>query len=373
MADDPSPGLRVSRIVYRDFDEFADALEGAAGRFIPTARQSAEWWREKVCPGGLCLTQIQIGGPTTFAGDGQPGRYTLGLPMTDPRQIRIDGHFLEADSFILLHEDRPFTFTGQEVVRWAGITLPTDSPLIPPELLSSARAADEPRFRAPLPALERLKQVTRRALRHGHPSDLTHPTAAQAMDEEVALCLSQVLARKSNETVRFIGRPQFSRSRVISRTLALIEANEGGPLFVDDLCRATQVSERTLRCIFQEYFGVGPMRLIKVRQLREIRAALRRADPQRDTVTRIAARFGIWDFSLFARNYKALFGESPSSTLRTPPTEPAVRARSTLSWLHFASKLFIDDEIRAMSRAAEYPFEPASVDTIEPAKAGLKS
>src|SRR5690606_21099738 len=96
-----------------------------------------------------------------------------------------------------------------------------------------------------------------------------------------------------------------------------------------------------------EYFGVGPMRLIKVRQLREIRAALLRADPQRDTVTRIAARFGIWDFSLFARNYKALFGESPSRTLRTPPTD--LKTRSSLSWLHYASKIFIDD-IRPVTR-----------------------
>lgn len=76
-------------------------------------------------------------------------------------------------------------------------------------------------------------------------------------------------------------------------------------------------------------------------------AALLRADPQRDTVTRIAARFGIWDFSLFARNYKALFGESPSRTLRTPPSE--VKVRSPLSWLHFASKIFIDDTHRLSS------------------------
>jgi AraC-like DNA-binding protein len=60
------------------------------------------------------------------------------------------------------------------------------------------------------------------------------------------------------------------------------------------------------------------MRLLKVRQLHEIRAVLLRADSDRDTVSRIAARLGIWDFSLFARNYKAMFGESPSRTLRTP-------------------------------------------------------
>jgi AraC family transcriptional regulator, ethanolamine operon transcriptional activator len=261
------------------------------------------------------------------------------LPMTDPTHIRIDGHFLEEDAFLLLHEDQPFTFTGQDVVRWAGISVPNDTKLIAPELLLSARSGSGPRTRSALPYLDRLRWVTERAIS----SDINFSEAAAiaAAEEEVAICLTHVLERSMKVQDRHVGRPQFSRSRVIARTLSLIEANEGQPLFVDDLCRATQVSERTLRNIFHEFFGVGPMRLLKVRQLREIRSALLRADPARDTVTRIAAKFGIWDFSLFARNYKALFGESPSRTLRTPPTDG--KARSSLSWLHFASKIFIDD------------------------------
>lgn len=329
----------MARLVFRDFDEFAEAITGVDGRFIPTARSSSEWWSEAVRPGSVSLQQIQIGSPSTFAGDGEFGRYTLGLPMTDATQIRIDGHFLEEDAFILLQEDQPFTFTGQDVVRWAGVSVPTDTPLIPPELFASARSGSGPRTRTAMPYLDRLRWVTERAISSN--VDFREAAAAAAAEEEVAICLTHVLERSMKVQDRHVGRPQFSRSRVIARTLALIEANEGQPLFVDDLCRATQVSERTLRNIFHEFFGVGPMRLLKVRQLREIRAALLRADPQRDTVTRIAARFGIWDFSLFARNYKALFGESPSRTLRTPPNE--VKARSSLSWLHYASRIFIDD------------------------------
>lgn len=329
----------MARLVFRDFDEFAEAITGVEGRFIPTARSTSEWWSEAVRPGSVSLQQIQIGSPTTFAGDGEPGRYTLGLPMTDPTQIRIDGHFLEEDAFILLQEDQPFTFTGHDVVRWAGVSVPTDTQLIPLELFANTRSGTGPRTRSALPYLNRLRWVTERAISSN--IDFSEPAAVAAAEEEVALCLMHVLERSMKVQDRHVGRPQFSRSRVIARTLQLIEANEGQPLFVDDLCRATQVSERTLRNIFHEFFGVGPMRLLKVRQLREIRAALLRADPQRDTVTRIAARYGIWDFSLFARNYKALFGESPSKTLRTPPNE--LRARSSLSWLHFASRIFIDD------------------------------
>lgn len=361
----------MSRAVYRDFDEFADALEGVGGRFIPTGPQTAEWWRESVCPGSIAIGQIQIGSPTAFAGDGQPGTYTLGLPMTDPTQIRIDGHVLEEDAFILLQEDRPFTFAGQDVVRWGGISLPANSGLVPVDLFLPVGRADATRFRTSLPYLNRLKAVTQRALHHGQRLDATHSTAARAIDEEVAICMKHVLEHRTRVTSH-IGRPQFSRGRVIARTLALIEANEGQPLFVDDLCRATQVSERTLRCIFHEFFGVGPMRLIKVRQLREIRAALIRADSQRDTVTRIAARFGIWDFSLFARNYKALFGESPSRTLRTPPNDAKARSRSPVSWLHYASRIFIDDVPRVMHDEAGDVFEPESSTLIEPARTGTK-
>lgn len=329
----------MARLVFRDFDEFAEAITGVDGRFIPTARSSAEWWTEAVQPGSVSLQQIQIGSPSTFAGDGEVGRFTLGLPMTDARKIRIDGHSLEEDAFLLLHEDQPFTFSGRDVVRWAGVSVPTDTHLVSPELFTSARSGSGPRTRTELSYLNRLRWVAERAISSN--LEFHEPAMSMAAEEEVAICLTHVLERSMKVRDRHVGRPQFSRSRVIARTLALIEANEGQPLFVDDLCRATQVSERTLRNIFHEFFGVGPMRLLKVRQLREIRAALLRADPQRDTVTRIAARFGIWDFSLFARNYKALFGESPSRSLRMPPGEG--KARSSLSWLHYASRIFIDD------------------------------
>ena len=114
----------MSRLVFRDFDEFADSIAGIAGRFVPTARSSAEWWVDAVPAGVLSLQQIQIGGSATFAGDGAAGSFTLGIPMTKPQCIRIDGQRLDGNSFIVLKQDQPFTFAGQDVTRWAGVTLP---------------------------------------------------------------------------------------------------------------------------------------------------------------------------------------------------------------------------------------------------------
>ncbi len=47
--------------------------------------------------------------------------------------------------------------------------------------------------------------------------------------------------------------------------------------------------------------------------------ALHLADATRRTVTEIAADFGFWSFGRFAVNYRELFGEAPSATLRSPP------------------------------------------------------
>jgi transcriptional regulator GlxA family with amidase domain len=169
------------------------------------------------------------------------------------------------------------------------------------------------------------------------------PAASSSAEEEVLTAVLHTIEASNATRDRHLGRPQVPRNRVIARTLALIESAQGKPLFIDDLCRATEVSERTLRNVFHEYFGVGPMRLLKVRQLLEIRRALLAGDPSRDTVARIAAGFGVWDFSLFARNYKALYGESPSESLR----RPAMRSTDTLgaSWVGYAARMFSEIEM----------------------------
>jgi AraC family ethanolamine operon transcriptional activator len=168
-------------------------------------------------------------------------------------------------------------------------------------------------------------------------------------EQEVSAVAVRAIERSLRLQLRPIGRPHLSRERVIARALDLIRAHEGQPLFTSDLCRAAGVSERTLRNTFNEYFGVGPIRLLKMRQLREIRAALLAADPAHETVASIAGRFGVWDFSLFARNYKRLFAESPSQTLRTPAGS-SEHADDT-SWLGYAVRKFTDDLVYAMPRS----------------------
>jgi AraC family transcriptional regulator, ethanolamine operon transcriptional activator len=345
---DPVVGSRTSaKVVFKDFDEFADAIHGIAGRFVPTARPEADWWVQVVPVGRVAIQQIQIGGASTFAGVGTDNALTIGIPLGKSKRIRIDGQPLDDDSFILVRKGQPFTFAARQTTRWAGITVPLDHPCLSDELLTSlsprAPYARATHNRAHLDLVARTRTlVLRLCTRYGGVACLD-AAAAHAAEEEVMVITSQLLEASSRAVPKRTGRPQFSRDRVIARALCFIEERRGEPLLIQDLCGATQVSERTLRTIFQEHFGVGPMRLLKVRELREIRCALLSSDASDHTVTKIAARFGVWDFSLFARNYKALFGETPLQTLRSGVAARACANAMNDTWRYAAAEFSAAD------------------------------
>lgn len=355
----------ASRVVFRDFDEFAEAINGIAGRFVPTARSEADWWVQVVRIGRVTLQQMQIGGASTYAGDGTDNALTIGIPMAQSHRIRIDGQLLDDSSFILVKAGQPFTFAAKQATRWTSITVPVDHPSLSQELLLAlnARPADAPsatHTRAHLEHVMRARNLVSRLCTEDGSAAFLDDAAVRAAEEEIMMVTTHVLEAAGRASPKRIGRPSFMRDRVIARALAFIEERRGEPLLIQDLCKAVQVSERTLRTIFQEHFGVGPMRLLKTRQLREIRCALMSPEASDHTVTKIAARFGVWDYSLFARNYKALYGETPLETLRNGT---AARNRATsmnATWLRYAARKFSDVRYPGMSwteRATSGPHE----------------
>lgn len=337
----------MTKTAFTDFDECADAINGIAGRFVPTARSTADWWVQVVPLGRVAIQQLQTGGATTFAGDGSENTITIGIPLIAPKRIRVDGGSLEDDSFILVREGQPFTATAGQITRWAGLTVPIDHASLAPELLDALtlRAMDRgsnTHTRTELPRIARVRLLISRLCAEDGGTGVLEPAAARAAEEELVAITSYALEASSRAKHRRTGRPRYHRDRVIAKALVLMEEREGQPILLQDLCRASGVSERTLRNVFQEYFGVGPMRLLKVRQLREIQSALRNAEFRGQRVADIASRFGVWDLSSFQRNYKALYGELPSQTRRRPPVVRDRDSGMNATWLEFALRRFID-------------------------------
>lgn len=84
---------------------------------------------------------------------------------------------------------------------------------------------------------------------------------------------------------------------------------------VPALCQQLHVTRRTLQNHFHAVLGQSPADFLKAVRLNACRRALRSATPG-DTVQDTAARWGFFHMGHFSQDYKSLFGEAPSQTLR---------------------------------------------------------
>lgn len=108
-----------------------------------------------------------------------------------------------------------------------------------------------------------------------------------------------------------------SRKVIVDQAKEYVAANPEEPVMVADLCRALKVSRRTLQYSFQSVHGVNPVSYLRAVRLNGVRRMLKLAAGNPGAcVADIAARWGFWHLSRFASDYKALFGELPSQTLR---------------------------------------------------------
>ena len=120
----------------------------------------------------------------------------------------------------------------------------------------------------------------------------------------------------ASTTVRQLPAPVTTRRQIVERAEAFLSAQYGQPCSIAQLCRVIGVSERSLRNAFYDVRGMSPKRSAVRARLAEVRRALSLANGARGAVTTIATDYGFFELGRFASTYKAVFGESPSATLR---------------------------------------------------------
>jgi AraC-like DNA-binding protein len=103
---------------------------------------------------------------------------------------------------------------------------------------------------------------------------------------------------------------------VIKRAFELLEERPSEPWTTVGLATELHLSARALQAGFKRDVGMAPMAYLRLIRLRRAHAALREADPAETTVQAVALGLGLLHQGRFAANYRALFGETPSETLR---------------------------------------------------------
>lgn len=147
------------------------------------------------------------------------------------------------------------------------------------------------------------------------PGIIANPEAARGLEQELIQSLVACLAPRDAGAGAAGSR---SHNRVMRRFRMMLEANPDRAIHVPELCKAIGVSGRLLRACCHEYLGMGPSRYLWLRRMHLARRGLALADPSAATVTDVATAHGFWELGRFAVEYRKLFDESPSSTLRRP-------------------------------------------------------
>jgi AraC family ethanolamine operon transcriptional activator len=136
----------------------------------------------------------------------------------------------------------------------------------------------------------------------------------QAHNELLSVLLSE-LVRRGGAGDAGVSISPGERWRVIRRAEEFLDGNDSPAVRIDDLCVAACTSLSRLERAFREAFGVGPRRLLTMRRLAAVRSELLRGQADA-AVTEIATRWGFFHLGQFSKEYRALFAERPSDTLR---------------------------------------------------------
>jgi AraC family ethanolamine operon transcriptional activator len=106
------------------------------------------------------------------------------------------------------------------------------------------------------------------------------------------------------------------RSQLVKQAEDYMLAHLDQPITLKELCQTLHVSQRPLFYGFQEVFSVSPMEYLKIQRLQRAHRCLQRATAKHTTVMAIAQQYGFWSAGHFTRDYRKMFGERPSETLK---------------------------------------------------------
>lgn len=155
-----------------------------------------------------------------------------------------------------------------------------------------------------------------KTLRHS-PDMLRHDTLRRSLAEGLHSTLLGLCGPTENSGKNLTAS---TRQFVVNKARDYMRDHVDEPISVSDLCAHIRVSRRTLQYSFQDVLGTNPVHYLRNMRLNGARREIRRQTDKQAQVADIAARWGFWHTSRFAAEYKSLFGELPSATLKAALT-----------------------------------------------------
>ena len=319
---------RITRREFASYDQVAEAIEDADLVAFIHSRQVRPWSLEAWSAGSALLQRSVEGAAVSSAGVVARGRVAFFLTGERSASRRCNGEELDAAGVFRWVPGEEFSSLSRRPTEWLALTTTTDGLQRAERILGGRTAPERPldarsskAGSATVSEFRGLLTGAMRAMDDAEPKGL-HPEAARSLEETLCLAAARLFAGHGSAPRPSRGK---GRLRILAEVEAFLAASGSEPVYISALCERLGLPERTLRYVFEEQFGASPMRVLRARRLCDVRLALRTAAPG-TRVSEVAGRFGFWHLGQFATDYRVLFGERPSETLRSSRTAATPKA-----------------------------------------------
>lgn len=133
---------------------------------------------------------------------------------------------------------------------------------------------------------------------------------------EHLLTTTLLLSQQSNYSEEINSPVPSVSPGFVKRAEEFIDANADRPITIEDLSAHAGVSTRSLFAGFKKYRNTTPMAHLRFVRMRRAHRDLQSPPDKNTTVTEIALNWGFAHLGRFTAEYRKMFGESPSETLR---------------------------------------------------------
>ncbi len=302
VAPEPS---RIALTVF-DPDLLAEAVRGAGfeHRQLHPGRFSGELVRAEV--GGVIIDRGCYSQALLAQGAFSPRSITVGFLLSDREPGYVNGIRARAHDLIVFPENGELDYMLPADTEWCSVQIERNALLalgIDPACIGRMSVVSpDAGQRGPLARLMRF------AL-DGLVTAQTQPAFRDTLFE----ALYQALGLQGGRC----RHPNFSeRANLVRRFEQLADAQGEERRSIAELARALGVARRTLELAFRDYIGLSPARYLAVLRLNAVHRELLNACEDNQRVADLAARHGIAHLGRFASDYRQMFGELPSQTLR---------------------------------------------------------
>ena len=302
-----------------DVDQHAENLTAWHQRYEQLAPGRFAGTLDEIWLDGLQLFRERTNLAVFETGDAWPGARTFAVPLAMSGPATFLGRPVGPDSILVVDERDGLELRTPNLLDVACVSVPIST-------LESLGAFLEDDAHDKLLAQRRelpLPTPTMTGVRRGladafelltaNPAAARRPHARKAMRERLLDHLGSAVQLAAPEPRTTLTTAAYHRITRQARDLVLSRPTE--PMTVGDLCAALKVSRRTLQSCFQTVLGTSPHQYLRTVRLNGLHRALRQGRPG-DAVQVLAADWGFWHLSNCAADYRRLFGELPSVTLR---------------------------------------------------------